>query len=195
MKARKFTLRPRPNSGGGFYLQEGNRPVAEISSAPDAELLRSAPELAARIRELEHALRTIDTCASSALSWNDDETPLPLPVLQKLRHIAALIGEQLPPLRHAQPARRPEPETGTERAIRPAYDALAKSTGFPAVKLSALHAMVGGDLQNFLGYILILHHAGKVVLSEGDWSLSSFENRAAAIHLESGTMLLVRFLP
>lgn len=78
--------------------------------------------------------------------------------------------------------------------IHQAYRQLVAESGFPAVRIGALHRRLGCTLEVLQGALLWHHQHGASVLSSGDWSLASPEDRAAAIHLHGEPMLLVRFL-
>ncbi|MGV3533997.1 MAG: hypothetical protein ACO1QR_16635 [Chthoniobacteraceae bacterium] len=80
-----------------------------------------------------------------------------------------------------------------EAAIRSAYERLVAQTRFPAVEIAALQQMAGLPLSSLQPWLLQEYHAGRAVLSAGDWSLSDESTRAAAIHDRGERFLLVRF--
>lgn len=81
-----------------------------------------------------------------------------------------------------------------EPRLRTAYDALVKRSrfGFPAVSIGELARESGVPLADLKARLFALHKQGRVVLSKGDWSLSSPETRAGMIEVNGDRMTQVR---
>ncbi len=78
--------------------------------------------------------------------------------------------------------------------LRAAYDALVQKDRwrFPAVSIGELAKESGIPLADLKAQLYALHKAGKVVLSIGDWSLSSPTTRAGMIDVNGERMTQVR---
>lgn len=112
----------------------------------------------------------------------------------------ALLVE-LDAMRSARPATTaasPEVCLGVnaEAAVRAAYNQLVRQTGFPAVMMSALQKQSGESLEVVHALARKLHQTGTGVLSLGDWSLATEEQRAAVLVNEATgeRFLQLRFL-
>jgi hypothetical protein len=85
-------------------------------------------------------------------------------------------------------------EMQSTRDIPAAYAELVRRTGFPAVMLSELQRESGLELAALHRWARGEHLAGRVVLSLGDWSLASAEQRAAVLEIHGERYLQVRLL-
>lgn len=87
------------------------------------------------------------------------------------------------------------PEDTGEQQVRDAYGRLAKSTGFPAVRIAELAKESGRPLNEVKSLLTREYQGGRALLTRGDWSNSSEETRAGAIDTPvSDQNLLVRLL-
>ena len=141
--------------------------------------LRSRPMLVrgltgAVARKADEALRLlVDEGVLVRLKWAGN--PLYL-------HAAALPG--------AEP---PRPAAPDEAAVRRAYRETVSAFGYPDVSIHEVHKRLGGDLEGFKAVLLEASRAGRAVPAVGDWSLSSPEERAAALYINGHPHLRIRF--
>jgi hypothetical protein len=96
-------------------------------------------------------------------------------------------------------AAAPTPEAPEEAPLsathlRQAYDALVRQSGFPAVPIARLASAAGVDLAALKEYFRAEYRAGSIVLSLGDWSIASEEERRGVIELHGERYLQVRWL-
>jgi len=73
-----------------------------------------------------------------------------------------------------------------------AYERLYKSTGFPAVSITALSVESGVALETLKDWLLLEHRNGNVVAALGDWSLATPQEREHAVTVRGEKHLLVR---
>jgi hypothetical protein len=78
--------------------------------------------------------------------------------------------------------------------VREAYQALTRRSGFPAVSISKLASEAGADLDALKAFLRREYSAGRIVLSLGDWSIASEEDRRGVIELHGQRYLQVRWL-
>lgn len=88
----------------------------------------------------------------------------------------------------------PEPAVSLSRAVRAAYGALVRRTGFPAVNISRLQSESGVEMGELKGWLLDEYQCGRAVLSEGDWSLATEEERRGVIEVQGQRCILARLL-
>jgi len=81
-----------------------------------------------------------------------------------------------------------------EERLISAYHELVGRTGYPAVTISELQRTSGCPTDEVKEWLLEGHRSGRVVLSLGDWSLASEQERAAAIPLGGERYLQARLL-
>jgi len=77
--------------------------------------------------------------------------------------------------------------------LKPAYDELFRKTGFPAVAIASLLKLCGVSAQRLKDLLRREHNQGRVVLSVGDWSIASDEERQAVIEMDGAQYLQVRW--
>lgn len=91
----------------------------------------------------------------------------------------------------------PEPHVLTKpdgRSVINAYHHLARTTGFPSVSIAELADQSGIPLDRLKAQLMVSQRKGSVVLSTGDWSLSSDKVKSGVIEDKGQKMLQVRFL-
>ena len=79
-------------------------------------------------------------------------------------------------------------------AVRRAYDAVVRASGFSDVLVSDLHRASGLPLDLLKPFLLAQSRAGRVAPSRGDWSLADAAAREGALRLEGEPFLQVRLL-
>lgn len=106
------------------------------------------------------------------------------------------MGVYLLPVSLCVPLFSPVPTTTiavTLTALLEAYATVKKRTGFSNIEIYALQQELGCDLTVLHALLLSLNKEEKIVLTTGDWSLSSENIRQAGIDLAGQKRLLVRF--
>jgi hypothetical protein len=78
--------------------------------------------------------------------------------------------------------------------VREAYQALMQRSGFPAVSIAKLAGAAGAELDALKAVLREEYTAGRIVLSLGDWSIASDEDRRGVIELHGQRYLQVRWL-
>jgi hypothetical protein len=100
-------------------------------------------------------------------------------------HTSALPGQA--------PAGGPAAQTPVDRkALRHAYDETVSYFGYPDVPILELHRRLGGDLETLKQALLAACRTGEAVPGVGDWSLSSEQERAAALYIDGHPHLRIR---
>lgn len=85
-------------------------------------------------------------------------------------------------------------QTIDEDVLRAAYDRLVTDTGFPAVPIASLQRASEIAMERLKEWLVQTHQAGEIVLSVGDWSLASEEERSGVLELHGRRYLQVRWL-
>lgn len=80
-----------------------------------------------------------------------------------------------------------------EAAIKRAYKETVKEFGYPDVVIHEVYLRLGGELEPFKKALLEACRAGRAVPNVGDWSLSSPEERKAALYIKGHPHLRIRF--
>lgn len=93
----------------------------------------------------------------------------------------------------AQPPAPSAGEPPDEAAIRRAYRDTVSEFGYPDVLIHEIFARLGGGLEPFKAALMEACRAGRAVASIGDWSLSSPEERKAALYINGHPHLRIRF--
>lgn len=78
-------------------------------------------------------------------------------------------------------------------ALRRAYDETVREFGYPDVLIHELHLRLGGELEPLKQALLDACQTGEAIPGVGDWSLSSEQERAAALYIDGRPHLRVRF--
>lgn len=86
-----------------------------------------------------------------------------------------------------------DPKRFKREDLVPAYQSIAAEKGFPAIPISELQKRTGVDMAVLKATLKNEHNKGNAVLSAGDWSISTPEERAGNIKLHDQDMLQVRF--
>jgi predicted DNA-binding WGR domain protein len=142
------------------------------------------------------------TTVKKKLGLPKDEAPLLAAALRALCEAGGVTTLEYPAAKlvtlylaasAATPAPSAAPAFSPER-VRDAYQALMRQSGFPAISISKLGAAAAADLQALKEYLLVEYRAGRVVLSLGDWSIASEEDRRGVIELHGQRYLQVRWL-
>ncbi len=109
-------------------------------------------------------------------------------------HVSALPQTASVKISHspAKPVTR-ESKTPDADAIRRAYRETVNAFNFPAVLIHEVFLRLGGELEPFQQALLEACRSGDAVPSVGDWSLSSAEERNAALHIDGQPYLRIRF--
>lgn len=94
------------------------------------------------------------------------------------------------PVSGAAPAGPPKPD---ETDVRRAYRETVDEFGYPDVLIHEVFLRLGGELEPFKNALLEACRAGRAVAGVGDWSLSSPEERSAALYLNGRPHLRIRF--
>lgn len=74
-----------------------------------------------------------------------------------------------------------------------AYQRLSRQSGWQDIWLSDLYRESGVEIGGLKSLLKEESHMGRVVLSRGDWSLASDEERMAAVYIDGEPFLFVRF--
>jgi hypothetical protein len=77
-------------------------------------------------------------------------------------------------------------------AIRRAYDETVRHFGYADVLILELHRRLGGDLESLKQALLADCRTGEAIPGVGDWSLSSEQERAAALYINGHPHLRIR---
>jgi hypothetical protein len=106
-------------------------------------------------------------------------------------HASALPKMAMPP----QPA---GVESSVDQAISNAdvlraYHETVAELGYPDVLIHEVFLRLGGDLDAFKTYLMDACRQGRALASVGDWSLSSPEERKAALYINGQPHLRIRF--
>lgn len=86
----------------------------------------------------------------------------------------------------------PSSEVPSPTAILKAYKETVAEFGYPDVLIHEVFLRLGGDLEAFKTALLQACQEGEAVVGIGDWSLSSAEERAAAIYINGHPHLRIR---
>lgn len=78
-------------------------------------------------------------------------------------------------------------------ALRRAYDETVREFGYPDVLIHELHLRLGGELEALKQALLDACRTGDAIPGVGDWSLSSEQERAAALYIDGRPHLRIRF--
>ncbi|HEX6994918.1 MAG TPA: hypothetical protein VF339_12305 [Gammaproteobacteria bacterium] len=78
-------------------------------------------------------------------------------------------------------------------ALRRAYDDTVREFGYPDVLIHELHLRLGGELEPLKQALLDACRTGEAIPGVGDWSLSSENERAAALYVDGRPHLRIRF--
>lgn len=81
----------------------------------------------------------------------------------------------------------------TDAAILKAYKETVAEFGYPDVLIHEVFLRLGGDLEAFKAALKQACQEGKAVANVGDWSLSSPEERNAALYINGSPHLRIRF--
>lgn len=84
-------------------------------------------------------------------------------------------------------------ESLNEGDVQRAYRETVAEFGYPDVLIHEVYRRLGGDLEAFKTYILRACREGRGVASVGDWSLSSPQEREAALYINGHPHLRIRF--
>ncbi|MDZ7754474.1 MAG: hypothetical protein U5S82_23205 [Gammaproteobacteria bacterium] len=79
-------------------------------------------------------------------------------------------------------------------AIHRAYREAVNAFGYPDVLIHEVYLRLGGELEALKGALLEACRSGRAVASMGDWSLSSPEERAAALYIDGHPHLRIRLM-
>lgn len=112
----------------------------------------------------------------------------------KTTRLYAVTAAFQSPARPAAPAAAPVSERPlSPDDVRPAYDALVRQSGFPAVPIATLQKAAGVAMEPLKDLLRRERDNGGVVLSIGDWSIASEEERAGVIEMHGRKYLQVRW--
>jgi hypothetical protein len=137
------------------------------------------------------------------LGLTKDEVPLLATALRSLGERGSLTALEYPAAKPvtlylaattAAPAAPPAPPAFSPARVRDAYQALMRRSGFPAVSISRLASEAGAGLEALKAFLREEYTAGRIVLSLGDWSIASEEDRRGVIELHGQRYLQVRWL-
>ena len=95
-----------------------------------------------------------------------------------------------------RPGDEPSARAVSRRRVLEAYHGLVKKTGFIDVRIGELQPETGLPMDELKQFIIDERRAGRAVLAQGDWSISSERTRAGAIEIDAlpgRRYLLVRF--
>lgn len=120
-----------------------------------------------------------------------------LPLVQADLFGAPAERPRTPRKKASPPVLAPTPTSGGQNIaqVEAAYRTMVQRTGFPAVHIGELAALANVPVAEVQALLLSLHKAGRIVLSSGDSSLQSQQNRDAAVTVNGQPNMLVRFLP
>lgn len=109
-------------------------------------------------------------------------------------HLTALptipSGDNTSRVEHTADAGQSVPD---EAAIKRAYQETVNEFGYPDVLIHEVYQRVGGALEPFKDALLEACRAGRAIPNIGDWSLSSPEERNAALYINGHPHLRIRF--
>lgn len=120
----------------------------------------------------------------------DAEPTVPVPTQKELADVAPPVAEPTAP-----PVSAPASFGAIEGRVKAAYDQLVNDGRFADVSISALQKRSGVPLEELQEFIRQLSRKGEAVPTTGYWSLSSAEERAAAIHIAGEPHVMVNFKP
>jgi hypothetical protein len=151
-----------------------------------------------------HSKKTLNTTAmKNQFGLTKEEAPLLSAALQSLCDVGSLTPLEYPTkpaimlylAATAAPPAAPAaaPAFAPER-IREAYRSLTSRSGFPAVSIAKLAAEAAADLDALKAFLREEYRTGRIVLSLGDWSIASEDDRRGVIELHGQRYLQVRWL-
>lgn len=119
-------------------------------------------------------------------------------VLLRLKWAGTAVYVHRSALPGIQPTQQPgpavvAPERPDGAAIRRAYRETVNEFGYPDVLIHEVFLRLGGELAPFKQALLEACREGRAVANIGDWSLSSPEERNAALYINGHPHLRIRF--
>ncbi|MGA8261941.1 MAG: hypothetical protein WB783_17145 [Arenicellales bacterium] len=119
-------------------------------------------------------------------------------VLLRLKWAGTAVYVHRSALPGTQPTQQPgpavvAPERPGGAAIRRAYRETVNEFGYPDVLIHEVFLRLGGELEPFKQALLEACREGRAVANVGDWSLSSPEERKAALYINGHPHLRIRF--
>lgn len=92
------------------------------------------------------------------------------------------------------PAQSPNPAAAGLDQVQAAYARLSRQSRSPYVFLSRLRDEIGVPIEEFHAFLRREQAAGRAVLSIGDWSAASEEERSAVLQAEGRSFIKVRLV-
>lgn len=169
-----------------YVLREHYRPL-ELAYERIVDLTRVTPPKLLSKTQLKKSLK-------QPLLGHADEA---LALLVKERRLLQLRwGNTL--LYLAAPTAAPQPDGSADQVswarISVAYRQTVEEFGYADVLIHEVHVRLGGALETLLNALKAGISQGKVITSVGDWSLSSEQERAAALYVNGRPHLRVRLI-
>jgi len=102
------------------------------------------------------------------------------------------VLKQLPKAMISNESSEQMPELSREQVIE-AYKKVSRRAGFSNIEIYELQKELNVPMEVLKEFIIKQNQQGKVILTKGDWSLSSEEIRSGAVSLDGVSYLLIRF--